>query len=141
MASSLPIAHILLTAAYGPRTQRRGRQADTVVGRRPCLRARFARSATVGTSSQEGQELTVNQARSSQVDWYRLPVAEIEARLDTALASGLTEAEVKRRLAQYGANEVQDHEGPEPLADPGGAAYGRDDCRIGRGSNCLGRAG
>jgi hypothetical protein len=60
----------------------------------------------------KSQGLTVNQARSSQVDGYRLPVAEIEARLDTALASGLTEAEMKRRLAQYGANEVQDHGGP-----------------------------
>jgi P-type Ca2+ transporter type 2C len=66
----------------------------------------------VGTSSQEGQGLTVNQARSSQVDWYWLPLGEIEARLDTALASGLTQAEVKRRLAQYGANEVQDNDGP-----------------------------
>ena len=95
----------------------------------------------MGTSSQEGQGLTVNQARSSQVDWYRLPVAEIEARLDTALASGLTEAEVKRRLAQYGANEVQDHGGPGRWQILRRAADGRDDRRTGRGGSHFGGPG
>ena len=95
----------------------------------------------MGTSSQEGQGLTVNQARSSQVDWYRLPVAEIEARLGTALASGLTEAEVKRRLAQYGANEVQDHGGPSRWQILVGQLTGVMTVVLVGGSSCLGGAG
>ena len=39
--------------------------------------------------------------------WHRLPLDEVAARLDTQLDAGLTDAEAKRRLADYGPNELE----------------------------------
>jgi len=44
-------------------------------------------------------------------DWYRLPIEDASARLGTAPVSGLTESEARKRLDQYGANEVADRGG------------------------------
>ncbi|MGQ0550971.1 MAG: cation-translocating P-type ATPase, partial [Armatimonadota bacterium] len=51
---------------------------------------------------------------ASSVDWYRLPVEETLRRLATTPSSGLTEAEVRRRLERYGPNEVADPGGRRP---------------------------
>jgi P-type Ca2+ transporter type 2C len=46
--------------------------------------------------------------RGAGVDfWHRLPLDEVAARLDTQLGAGLTDAEAKRRLADYGPNELE----------------------------------
>jgi P-type Ca2+ transporter type 2C len=46
--------------------------------------------------------------RGAGVDsWHSLPLDEVAARLDTRLAAGLTDAEAERRLADYGANELE----------------------------------
>jgi Ca2+-transporting ATPase len=46
--------------------------------------------------------------RGAGVDtWHSLPLDEIAARLGTRLDAGLTDAEAKRRLANYGPNELE----------------------------------
>jgi len=47
-------------------------------------------------------------------DWYRLSAEEALRRLGTTPASGLTEAEVPRRVEQYGPNELADQGGRGP---------------------------
>jgi len=44
-------------------------------------------------------------------DWYRLSVKEVERKLDTALVSGLTDTEARRRLERYGPNEIAERAG------------------------------
>jgi Ca2+-transporting ATPase len=46
--------------------------------------------------------------------WYRLPFEEAAARLRTTPVSGLTESEARKRLDQYGPNEVADRQGRSP---------------------------
>jgi P-type Ca2+ transporter type 2C len=63
-------------------------------------------------SSERHERLRSEPARLNAVDWYRLPVDEVERLLATTAASGLTEADAQGRLVRYGANEVQEHAGP-----------------------------
>ncbi len=49
-----------------------------------------------------------------QTDWYRLSAEHTLRRLGVTPASGLTEAEVRRRVEQYGLNEVVDQGGRRP---------------------------
>src|SRR5688572_12420055 len=44
-------------------------------------------------------------------DWYRLSVEDAAARLETAPVSGLTESDARKRLDEYGPNEVVDRGG------------------------------
>jgi P-type Ca2+ transporter type 2C len=48
-------------------------------------------------------------------DWYRMPVRNVADRLGTPLISGLTESEARKRLDQYGPNEVSDRGGRSVL--------------------------
>jgi P-type Ca2+ transporter type 2C len=65
-----------------------------------------------GMSSVRHEHPTSRPAPEHSLAWYRLPVAEVERRLQTTLADGLSHAGVVRRLAQYGPNEVQERGGP-----------------------------
>ncbi len=47
-------------------------------------------------------------------DWYRLSAEETLRRLEVTPASGLTDAEVRRRVEQHGPNEVADQGGRRP---------------------------
>src|SRR5215475_3391600 len=42
------------------------------------------------------------------IDWYRISVEDAEAHFGTSVVSGLTEPEARRRLGEYGPNEVAD---------------------------------
>jgi Ca2+-transporting ATPase len=44
-------------------------------------------------------------------DWHRLPIEDAAARLGTTPVSGLAESEARKRLAQFGPNEVADRGG------------------------------
>ena len=48
--------------------------------------------------------------------WYQLPAEEAARRLRTDLQAGLTGDEVRRRRAQYGANEIREGRRRGPLA-------------------------
>ncbi|HID53619.1 MAG TPA: cation-translocating P-type ATPase [Anaerolineae bacterium] len=48
-------------------------------------------------------------------EWYKLSISETVARLNTAANEGLTEAEVQKRLEQYGPNELVEKGGRKPL--------------------------
>ena len=47
-------------------------------------------------------------------DWYKLTVDDVVRKLNSNLATGLDEAEVSRRLEQYGLNELVDRGSKSP---------------------------
>jgi Ca2+-transporting ATPase len=49
----------------------------------------------------------VSERRAGSDSWHSLPLDEVAARLDTRLDAGLTDAKAKRRLADYGPNELE----------------------------------
>ena len=53
------------------------------------------------------QDQTATNGRQT-IGWYRLSVDEVTRRLGTTPASVLTDAEVRQRLEQYGANEGEE---------------------------------
>ncbi len=48
-------------------------------------------------------------------DWHSMPVAEVADQLQTDTTNGLSQEEAKRRLEQYGPNELDKSGGPNPL--------------------------
>jgi P-type Ca2+ transporter type 2C len=57
-------------------------------------------------ASARARDRAAAQPRSAD-SWHTLPQDEVAARLDTGLDTGLSKAEAKRRLDQYGANELE----------------------------------
>ena len=50
--------------------------------------------------------MSTTEQTSAETNWYSLSADDVVARLDTTSDPGLAEAEVQRRLAQYGPNEI-----------------------------------
>ena len=50
--------------------------------------------------------MTTVEQTGAETSWYSLSVDDVVERLDTASEQGLAQAEVQRRLAQYGPNEI-----------------------------------
>jgi Ca2+-transporting ATPase len=50
----------------------------------------------------------VREAVPAGEPWYRLPVEEVERRLETSVDSGLSSGEAERRLARHGPNELEE---------------------------------
>jgi P-type Ca2+ transporter type 2C len=61
------------------------------------------------------QELPTEAVTPASADaWYSVGVSEVEARLRTSSASGLSEPDAARRLAEYGPNELEATQTPPP---------------------------
>ena len=63
------------------------------------------------SSSTAPQSDAADRDDAAVTDWYRLSVEDAAARLGTAPVSGLTESDARKRLDQYGPNEVADRGG------------------------------
>jgi Ca2+-transporting ATPase len=50
--------------------------------------------------------------RRQAIDWYRLSAADAARQLGTSPTTGLSDAQARQRLAQYGPNEVAERGGP-----------------------------
>ena len=50
--------------------------------------------------------MTTIEQPGAETNWYSLSADDVVERLDTAGEQGLARAEVQRRLAQYGPNEI-----------------------------------
>ena len=50
--------------------------------------------------------MTTIEQTDAETNWYSLSGADVVERLDTNREQGLAAAEVQRRLAQYGRNEI-----------------------------------
>src|SRR4051794_5034372 len=57
---------------------------------------------------------------SGGVEWYRVSPSEVEQRLETGAATGLTSSAVEAHLAQYGPNQLA-----EQAKEPGWKAFQR----------------
>ena len=63
------------------------------------------------SASTEPQSNTEARDDAPVTDWYRIAAEDAAARLGTPLVSGLAESEARKRLDQYGPNEVADRGG------------------------------
>jgi Ca2+-transporting ATPase len=70
----------------------------------------------MNTSIQASRDPTTGQA--SSVEWFRLSQEEVEQRLQTSVAGGLSSAEVAQRVEQYGPNRLA-----EQAKEPGWKAF------------------